>query len=146
MWTATPRSHDLFAGFELTRSRRVLILLVGVMLLSIGDLIMTLTYLTSIGMAESNPLARLVMSYRSPWILVGWKVASMTAAGGILFIHRRRRAAEVGAWICLGVLVWLTFRWTAYIGHIQIGPASAIAAEHDPTWVTLAPDAPRPRR
>jgi len=128
----------------------VIILLSAVLLLSIGDLIMTLTYLTSVGMAEGNPIARLVMSYRSPWYLVVWKAASLTSACGILFIHRHRRAAEIGAWICALVLVWLTFRWSAYIGEVQMGPAAAAAAQSDPSWVTLGrvqrPAAPPPSR
>ena len=124
----------------------MIILLVGILLFSIGDLLMTLTYLSSVGMSEGNPVARLVMSYRSPWYLVLWKLSSLTAACGILFIQRRRRAAEVGAWICAIILVWLTFRWSAYTGELQLGLSSAAGAMNDPTWVTLDPAAPVPPR
>ena len=52
--------------------------------------------------------------------------------------HKPGRQAEIGAWICLGVLVWLSFRWSAYMGafeFISVSDASALAT--DPEWVTM---------
>src|SRR6266478_4968970 len=63
------------------RSCRVIALLVAVVLMSLGDLHITLTYLTSVGMSEGNPLARWVMGYNNPGLLVAWKLAPGGAAG-----------------------------------------------------------------
>ena len=44
------------------RSRRVILLIVGIVVLSLADLIVTLWHLTSVGMAEANPIAAWIIA------------------------------------------------------------------------------------
>src|SRR5262245_53029298 len=96
------------------RSRRVCILLAGILVMSLADLDMTLSYARSLGLLEGNPIARLVMTYGSAWVLALWKIASVALCVFILFRARRTRYAEVAAWVCFVVLVWLSVRWMIY--------------------------------
>jgi len=133
-----PPTVDVALAQPVARSRRVVVLLLAVALLSLADLVLTLTCLTTAGLSESNPIARMVIGASPPWFLAVWKIASIIAACGILYLHRERRQAEIGAWICLAVLVWLSFRWSAYLGtfeFISVSDASALAT--DPEWVTM---------
>ena len=45
------------------RSRRVILLIVGIAVLSLADLIVTLWHLTSVGMAEANPIAAWIITF-----------------------------------------------------------------------------------
>jgi len=76
-----------------------------------------------------------------PNILVGWKIASVVVAVGILYRARLTRSGEIGAWVAALVLVWLTFRWMSYNDVLQGAEAasSVLAAQHDPHWVALTP-------
>ena len=112
------------------RSRRVAILLVAVMIISLADLDMTLAYAASGGMIEANPLARAVMSYGSSGVLAVWKIASVALCVGILFRTRSRRSAEIATWACFLVLVWLSFRWEKYNEQMPL-IASTVLAEPD---------------
>ena len=96
------------------RSRRIGILLIAVMFISLADLDMTLAYASSGGMLEANPIARAVMSYGSSAILAVWKLLSLALCVGILFRARRKTITEVATWVCFGALVWLSFRWASY--------------------------------
>ncbi len=96
------------------RPFRVCVLLAAVTLLSLGDLWMTILYTTSVGLIESNPIARLVMSHNSVGLLTLWKAATVGLGVGILYRTRRTRFGEVGAWVCFLILAWLTVRWAAY--------------------------------
>lgn len=96
------------------RGIRVTLLLAGIFAMSIADLCLTLIWTTSVGMYESNPLARLVMDYKCPWMLGVWKIASLALALGILYRARRFPIAEFAGWFCFFVMVWLSFRWAAY--------------------------------
>jgi len=100
-------------GWTRHRPARVVILLFAVMAMSIADLIMTLTYATSVGMVELNPLARAMMS-GSTRELVVWKLATVLLGTGILFFIRRTRGGEFGAWVCALVLGALTCHWINY--------------------------------
>ena len=105
--------HCLF-----TREGRVLGLLAAVAMISLADLYMTLTYATSVGMMEVNPLARLVMSFDSPALVVAWKVA--TAGLGIMILGclRSRRIAEIGSWISFAAMVLLLVHWMNFNAHV----------------------------
>ena len=94
-----------------SREHRVITLLIAVALISIGDLVMTLTYATSVGMMEVNPLARMVMAFNSPMLVVLWK--ALTAGFGItvLTMLRSRWTAEVAAWICFAAMMMLLMHW-----------------------------------
>jgi hypothetical protein len=120
------------------RSCRVLALLAAIVMLSLADLLMTLTHLTHYGMIEANPVARGIMRYGSPAILVAWKLATVGLAVGILFWARRRRAAELAAAFCCCVLLWLTARWSVYNGEIAALPDTMLTGQIDEgRWVTM---------
>lgn len=129
--------HPLGAFFP--RSTRVTILLVAVVLMSLADLDMTLSYTRSVGMAESNPIARLVIGTQSVSAVVCFKVLTSAVGVGVLFWLRRWRSAELGAWILLGVMAWLMVRWGVYnAGAPEVyGVTPAHAQVDDPYWVHM---------
>jgi hypothetical protein len=122
------------------RPVRVMLLLCGVVLLSLADLYMTLVHLMSFGMIEANPLARGIMAYGSPAALIVWKLVTVMTAVGILFYARRRRAAELGAIFCCGVLLWLTGRWVSYNAQVGrwTGEMHSLAGVNTPDFVTMS--------
>jgi hypothetical protein len=137
------RLYDAVLG-ERFRSRRVLTLLAGVILLSVGDLYMTLLHLKSFGLIEANPLARGIMAHHSAAGLVVWKTATVGLAVGILYFTRRRGAAEIGAIISCLVLSWLTLRWVTYSDQVSgmIGEMQALESTgEEPRFVTMTQDA-----
>lgn len=108
-------------------------------LLSLADLWMTLEHLTHIGMFESNPVARAVMSHGSPALLSIWKILSVAFAMGLLYLARRRWLGEAAMWAAVIVLVWLMGRWIVYSDHVvTISHSAILAAEHAETsWVSM---------
>jgi hypothetical protein len=88
--------------------------------MSLADLVMTLTHLTTIGMLEANPIARWIMQMQSPSLLVLWKVGTLGVAVAILLRARRLTCGEIAAWICAAVLLWLMVRWSVYLDHIDL--------------------------
>ena len=100
---------------------------------------MTLVHLLSVGMYEGNPLARTVMAMNSPALLAGWKLATIVATVGILFWVRRTRQGELGAWLCLCVLTWLTLRWTTYSDALAEAGLCLESARNDPRFVMVDP-------
>lgn len=127
---------------RLARGRRVTILLAAILLLSIGDLYMTLTHLTTSGMLEANPIARLIMAYNSPALLAVWKMSSVGLAVAILFWARHRGRTEIATWFCFLVLTWLTCRWVVYNDQISTLAEipSAVAGRPNTEWVAMTPD------
>jgi hypothetical protein len=140
------RSGGLGGGVPETlraRGRRVLILLVAIVLMSIGDLYMTLTHLTHTGMLEANPIARQIMAYNSPALLSAWKLASVGLAVSILYWVRHRGKTEIATWFCFLVLTWLTCRWFVYndqVGMFTEFPIAAAAGYPHAEWVAMTPD------
>lgn len=124
-----------------SRSTRVASLVAAVMLMSLADLYMTLTFVTSVGMHESNPLARAMMSYGSPAVLVVWKLASVILGAGILLWARRKPAAEIGAWVCFLVLTWLMIRWMFYSDYMAAAVHALEVTRDDPAsnFVAMVP-------
>jgi hypothetical protein len=123
------------------RPARVIILLVAVIALSLGDLYMTLFHLQSVGMVEANPLAREVIDLKSPPMLAAWKLATVAVTVSLLLLVRRTRSGEVGAWLCVAVLTWLTLRWIDYSEALaELPPDVAVeVARRDPNWVAMVP-------
>lgn len=104
-----------YAGvWNRSRRPRVVVLLVAVLAMSIADLVMTLTYATSVGMIELNPLARAMMHGGTAVELIAWKLATVLLGTGILYFIRHTRGGEVGAWVCALVLGALTAHWINY--------------------------------
>ena len=96
------------------RAIRVWLLIATIVVLSMADLYMTLTYLRGAGMGEANPLARLVISYNSPLLLGVWKCACVFIACVFLALARHRWSGEAASWACCVVLTALTVHWAMY--------------------------------
>jgi hypothetical protein len=118
------------------------LLLGAIAVMSVADLAMTLEYATSVGLFESNPIARAVMAYGSTGLLAFWKLASVGVCLWILFRTRGTRAGECGAWVCFGALAWLSFHWTGYNAQMaEIASAAPIVGLEMPCehpLITLA--------
>ncbi len=117
----------------------MLLLVVATALMGLADLLLTLTYVRTVGMAEANPLARWLMQFNSVGLVVAFKLASMAICSGLILWKRRSRSAEIGAWVCLLVMALLTARWVWFIGAFsslaqEVGVA---ALEMDPNFVRL---------
>jgi hypothetical protein len=112
-------THECRSHAERRRSARVLALIVAITLMSLGDLYMTMVHLRGFGMLEMNPIARLVMRYHAPWVLVLWKVATVLLGAGILARFRCRRSAELAAILCCSVMTALTIQWIRYSDQVS---------------------------
>jgi Na+/proline symporter len=137
-WTLAPLAE---AFTPEGRGARVVILLGATGIMCLGDLAMTLMYITSIGMSESNPIARAVMEHNSPAFVVVWKLATMGLGLGILFWARRTRVAEVATWVCFLVMAALCVHWLGFTGTVSAFSTeyAALAAADDPQWVSMTP-------
>jgi len=124
-----------------TRSQRVAILLFATVLMGLADLSMTLTFITTVGMIEANPIARLVMELNSPGYVVLWKLATMLVGIGVLFWARMHRGAEIGTWICFAAMAALSIHWLAFAGQVSSMDSdyATLAAADDPRWISITP-------
>lgn len=122
------------------RASRVAALLVVIVLASLADLALTLTFLTSVGMAEANPVARAVIGTGSAVVVIGFKLSLSLGACTIFWIARRRPSGELGAWLGALVMAWLIVRWHAYIDHSHLFTGVLVGQQHqhDSRWVALA--------
>lgn len=139
------RLRDLIAGavnhnVESARSRRVVILLGGIVVLSVLDLVMTLAYLLTIGMQEANPIAAMVIeSTNSALSLTCFKLLTLLIAGWCIFRIRTHTSGEAAAWVCLAILVALSIQWHFYAAHYA-EPESltmVVAGTYDEYWLRL---------
>ena len=90
-------------------------LLLGIVLLSVADLTLTLTYLTSVGLVEGNPIAAwLIHTTRSPWALALYKTFTVAICVSLLYRMRQRREGELAAWCSVLILVALSIWWNRY--------------------------------
>lgn len=130
------------------RPRRVALLVAAIIVMSLGDLALTLTYLQHLGMAEMNPLARLVIGFQSPALLAVWKLATVAACVSILLWKSSTRSAELGAWLGAMILCGLMLHWRSYVKLAPPIPASVAAHVHsgDERWTSIAPAAPTTRQ
>ncbi len=99
---------------EVARSRRIMLLILALILMSLVDLFCTITYLTSYGMVEVNPIARHMIDIGGTRQLILFKTFTMTVSCACIYFIRNTRRAEFGAWICVGVLVFLMVHWIQY--------------------------------
>lgn len=120
-----------------SRGTRVVALTAAIALMSVADLCISLVYLRSVGMSEGNPLARWIMATSSTSFLIWWKLLSVSLGCGIFVFARRFRSAELGAWLCCAVLVWLTIRWADYSREVAaLTPVlSSLSQSDDAKWV-----------
>lgn len=128
------------------RSVRVAALVGVILILSLADLALTLTYVLHVGLIEDNPLARVVMQGGGPRALIAWKLLSIALAAAILLRFRGRGVAEAGAIFSAIVMVWLTARWVQYIDtSAELTPALAeMDLYGQGHWVTLVETAEAP--
>lgn len=109
------RNAGLWSAITHSRPRRVVILLVGIVILSVADLIITLTHLEALGMAEANPLARFIIEHtHSPLSLVSFKLLTVLVCVGLLYKVRRHLQAEIAAWCALAILACMSAMWFSY--------------------------------
>lgn len=115
--TATMSGPALLAS---TRARRVSLLILGIILLSVADLLITVTHLRSVGMMEANPIAAfLIRTTRSPWILVAYKSLTVSLCAVLLFHARRHVTGELAAWLSLFILAGMSVLWHRYSTHFD---------------------------
>ncbi len=110
------------------RSVRVTWLLGGVVALSLVDLFLTVTYLTSVGMSEGNPIAAWLLSTtNSIWPLALYKLATVAVCVSLLYANRYKRQSELASWCALSILVALSIWWNQYS---QYQPFLPLADDH----------------
>ena len=110
---------------EDTRAQRVMCLLVGIIMLSLADLLLTSMYLTSVGMSEANPIAAwLLMRTNSLWILALYKGVTVATCVLLLFYMRNSRQGEMAAWCSMLILTALSVWWNQYAIYQPCFPAA----------------------
>ena len=93
---------------------RMMIVLAATTIMGLCDLYFTVTYMTTVGMVEINPLARLIVSLGNIPALVIFKIILMALSAAMLYIARGHRAAEPIAWTCAIILLGLMIHWANY--------------------------------
>lgn len=138
---ATERSLTWVARVLSDEARRIRVvsLLVAIFAMSMGDLYMTVTYASQVGMIELNPLARALMQGESHAPIVIFKLGTVTLATLLLFKVRRTRVGELACWAGMVGLLWLTIRWSQYNKAMEeLTPAIHSLANVDPgNWVEM---------
>jgi hypothetical protein len=122
-----------------SRGLRVILLIIATSLMGMADLLLTLTYVQSVGMAEANPIARWLMQFNSVGLVVLFKVGTIAVSGWLILWRRKTRTAEIGAWLCLLVMIALTVRWMWFItAFSSLAQEVGLAAlEMDPNYVKI---------
>jgi hypothetical protein len=110
------------------RSRRVAVLMLGVIVLSLADLFITLAYLRAQWMMEANPIAVFVIkSTQSPWSIAAFKGLTVLVCVSLLMKARKHLAAEVAAWCAVAILAVLSVMWHNYANHVEDNAALILA-------------------
>jgi hypothetical protein len=120
----------------------VITLLVAIFAMSMGDLYMTVTYASQVGMIEMNPLARALMRGDSHTPIILFKFATVGIATVLLFKVRGTRVGELACWAGLVGLLWLTIRWVEYNkAMVELTPAlHTLANVESGSWVEIGRD------
>lgn len=100
-------------------ARRLMLLIFAIMLMSAADLFCTMTYMSSVGMLEVNPIARFMVSVGSAQQLVLFKLFTIALSCGALYLARRNPLSERVAWLCAAGLLALMLHWTAYNSSVS---------------------------
>ena len=109
-----PKAHTRPQSDE-HRSERVKWLLLGIVMMSIADLVLTLSYLTTVGLSEGNPIAVwLLQATNSVWSLAAYKTLTVTVCVSLLYRTRFQRESELAAWCGMLILVALSIWWNQY--------------------------------
>lgn len=126
-------------SFRLSRDSRVVALLACVVVMSLADLAFTLTFMTTTGLPEMNPVVRALATVCTEGTaIVLWKIGSVAVCVGLLFAVRNSRTGELGSLLAVMVLVWLTARWDTFIDTAYtLEPFLAEFQATDAEWVML---------
>jgi hypothetical protein len=121
------------------RARRVLVLLVGILVLSLADLMVTLEHLRTIGMLEANPIAAyLIRTTRSPWVLSAYKCLTVGICVTLLHRLRHHRSGELAAWCAMGILTVMSVLWHTYSQELgSTAHLQTVQADHGEQWLRL---------
>lgn len=122
------------------RSRRMMILITSIIVLSIADLVVTVTHLRTIGMIEANPIAAyLIVTYQSAWVLAGYKLLTVGVCIVALYSIRERILGEVAAWASVCILVGMAVVWHLYAAELDQPEAYEMVkyASVDEQWLFL---------
>ena len=129
----------VFAFVRRGRPVRVLLLALVIFVMSAADLYITGLYLATIGMAEENPLARLVMSSGSMGYLSLWKMLTNLPTLLLMSADRKRLVIELLGWVACAVLVGVMVRWVQYADetHMLMIALQDLQAGADHRWVMM---------
>ncbi len=94
------------------RSRRVVLMLAFIWIVSLSDLEMTLRAKQIGGFEEANPIARQIIDY--PHLVVAYKFLLLVSASGVIFFLRRKRLTEIGCWFLCLIYTLLALAWAFY--------------------------------
>ena len=123
------------------RRLRMLALLTAIVVLSAGDLVLTLGHMSTTGMYEANPLvAALARLTESSLSIANFKALTVLIGVGLLYRLRRHASAELAAWLVAAILVALSIQWnlyTAEIGDLSLMVQLELAGHHDAGWVVF---------
>jgi hypothetical protein len=118
------------AASHLPRSRRVALLLAGIVAASGADLAVSLVHLRTLGLVEANPIAVfLVQSTGSALVLSAYKAATVLLCVGLLYRLRRRLAAEAAAWCAIAIMAAMSVQWVRYMSEIRDLGHAGLAAD-----------------
>ncbi|MHC4413905.1 MAG: DUF5658 family protein [Planctomycetota bacterium] len=92
----------------------------GIILLSLGDLVITLTYLQSTGMLEANPIAGyLIRLTQSVSVLAAYKLLTVSICVTLLYRLRPHVEGEVAAWCAVSILALMSLQWYHYARQVD---------------------------
>lgn len=133
-----PGAFPVLGGLD--RSKRVMYLLVAIVLMSVADLLITLVWVSEIGLAESNPLARWVIEQGSAGLLAAWKLVTIIPAVLVFAVLRHKPIAEGGAIVGFCVLALVTLHWHHYHKGVPdlVHALPAFESGVDERWTVLA--------
>lgn len=108
---AEPRPSFMAAG----RSRRMVLLIIGIVVLSAADLLVTVAFAQAGGMMEANPIALFVARFtESPWALAAYKAVTVGICVALLYRLRRYASGEAAGWCCVAILAVMSLMWHHY--------------------------------
>lgn len=106
---------DVVDDFMASRSRRVLLLVAGIIVLSLADLVITIAFLRANSMMEANPIAAyLIRVTQSAWVLAAYKALTVLVCVGLICKVRKHIAGEVAAWCAMAILTVMSVMWDQY--------------------------------
>ncbi len=115
-------------------------MIVGIVLLSLGDLLLTVTYLRSTGLVEANPIAGyLIRATGSATALAVYKILTVGVCIALLYRLRRLVEGEVAAWCAMVILGVVALHWYQYARYFE-DYSDVTVAQHEARgnhWLTL---------